>query len=99
MNRYQETGQAPANFPAGQNDLSQGFTGPIRSQGDDMDTHERIANGQVATASGYPPCLLTALPSKTNDQVASQPSSVYPAPKGVSAPHDQQARELQGLQR
>ena len=35
-----------------------------------MDTHERIANAQVATASDYPPCLLTALLSKTNEQVA-----------------------------
>ena len=35
-----------------------------------MDTHERIANAQVATANGYPPCLITALLSKTNKQVA-----------------------------
>ena len=44
---------------AGQNDLS---------QGDYTDTHERIANALVATASGYPPCLLTARLSKTDEQ-------------------------------
>ena len=35
-----------------------------------MDTHERIANPQVATANGYPRCLMTALLSKTNEQGA-----------------------------
>ena len=35
-----------------------------------MDTHQRTANAQVATANGYPPCLITALLSKTNEQVA-----------------------------
>ena len=35
-----------------------------------MDTHERIASAQVPTANGYPPCLITALLSKTNEQVA-----------------------------
>ena len=45
-----------------------------------MDTHERIANAQVATASGYPRCLITAPPAKTNEQGVKQPASVYPAP-------------------
>ena len=35
-----------------------------------MDTHERIVNGQVATPNSYPHWLITALPSKTNEQVA-----------------------------
>ena len=35
-----------------------------------MDTHERIASALVATANSYPPCLMTALLSKTNEQVA-----------------------------
>ena len=35
-----------------------------------MDTHECIANAQVATANGCLRCLITALLSKTNEQVA-----------------------------
>ena len=33
-----------------------------------MDTHDRIANAQLAAANCYPPCLITALLSKTNEQ-------------------------------
>jgi hypothetical protein len=50
-----------------------------------MDTHERVANAQVATASGYPRCLITALLSKTKEQGAKQPSSAYPAPPSTYA--------------
>ena len=51
----------------GQTVIHRGFTGPTHSQGEDMDTHERIANAQVAAASDYPPCPLTTLLSKMNE--------------------------------
>ena len=51
----------------GQPVIHRGFTGPTHSHGDGMDTHERIANTQVATANGYPasPSTYTATTCST----------------------------------
>ena len=70
MNRYQANRQDRTNlFSGAKRSLTGDSRGP-HSQEDDMDTRECIASAQVAAANGYPPCLITALLSKTNEQAA-----------------------------
>ena len=55
-------------FPGGtKRPLTGNLGSHTHSQGDYMDTHERIANAQVATSNDYPRCLITTSLSKTNE--------------------------------